>query len=366
MAQTRKMRVAIGDDLFDIPTSFGNYEFVRIIGSGSFSVALLANDRSKNTQYACKVVSRTSLIQGGTFHRFEQEIRLLEMLHHPNIVPIVEVIYDAQMIYVIMEYCSGGELFQYLVDHGRLRDSELRRMFSTIVCAVAHLHSRGIAHRDLKPENILLTARLVPKIGDLGLCRQISGDALMTTPCGSPQYAAPEVLAGKGYDGRASDVWSLGVVLYVMATATMPWRSASHAGLLQEIGTAKFSVPGFVPPLLRDLIRKMIVVDPANRVTIEEVGMDPWLSKESDEFGIEMPLGVTRAASFDRRGSKGFVPKGDGTEHGRGLLKRPGIPQSSSAVQGKARKPGAAIEVLLRKVPPSGRPRPPGLQKLPN
>jgi carbon catabolite-derepressing protein kinase len=363
MAETRKMRVEIGDDLFEIPTSFGIYEFVRVIGSGSFSVALLVTDRSKNTQYACKVVSRTSLMQSGTFHRFEQEIRLLEMLHHPNIVRIVEVIYDAQIIYVVMEYCEGGELFQYLVDHGRLRESELRRMFSSIVCAVAHLHSRGIAHRDLKPENILLTGDCIPKIADLGLCRQVVGDALMTTPCGSPQYAAPEVLTGKGYDGRASDVWSLGVVLFVMATATMPWRSPNHAGLVQEITTAKFTIPGFVPVLLKELIRKMIVVEPGGRATIEEVGRDVWLVKEADELGMELPLGIARAMSFEKSVRKGIGIKGDGGELGKALLRRPGIPQSNSAVQGRGRAP---IDLLLRKVPPSGRPRPPGLQKLPN
>jgi serine/threonine protein kinase len=270
----RKLRVEIGDELVDLPSSFGNYEITKIIGYGSFSVVLLVTDRSKNDQFACKVVSRTFLVQNNTFHRFEQEIRLLEMLHHPNIVPVVDVIYDGGLIFVVMEYCAGGELFQYLVDHGRLPESECRRIFMSICSAVSHLHSRGIAHRDLKPENILLTDELVPKIADLGLCRLVPAHALMMTPCGSPHYAAPEVLSGKAYDGRMSDVWSLGVVLFVMSTATVPWRSTDHSSLFQEMSNGSYSIPAYITPQLRELIQKMMTVNVAERFTIEEVSKE--------------------------------------------------------------------------------------------
>jgi carbon catabolite-derepressing protein kinase len=360
----RHLRVEIGDELVDLPSFFGNYEITKIIGSGAFSVVLLVTDRSKNDQFACKVVSRTFLVQSGTFHRFEQEIRLLEMLHHPNIVPVVDVIYDETLIFVVMEYCAGGELFQYLVDHGRLPESECRRIFASIVGAVSYLHSRGIAHRDLKPENILLTDKFVPKIADLGLCRLVPANALMMTPCGSPQYAAPEVLSGKGYDGRASDVWSLGVVLFVMATATVPWRSTDHSTLFQEICNGSYRIPAYITPQLRELIQKMMNIKVMERSTIEEVTKSQWMANERMEIGIEVPRGVTKAMSFDTRPSGRNLTMGKGDWQGKMVIRNKGIPQSLSGIQGKRTLTGQ-LHGLLRKVPPSGRPKPVGLQKIP-
>jgi carbon catabolite-derepressing protein kinase len=360
----RSLHVEIGDEPVDLPTVFGSYEIVQVIGSGSFSVALLVSDRLHGRSYACKVVSRTSLIRSNTFHRFEQEIRLLEMIHHPNIVTVVDVIYHPNVVFVVMEYCSGGELFQYLVDHGRLREPQCREIFSAIVGAVSYLHSRGIAHRDLKPENILLTDQLVPKIADLGLCHLVTPDSLMMTPCGSPHYAAPEVLTGKGYDGRASDIWSLGVVLYVMATATTPWRSTNNANLFQEISKAKYAMPGFLTPPLKALIRRMMNPTATERPAIAEVAKDSWLTAEDDELGFAVPPpGFPKAMSFDLRASQKPMRK-ELAASGKGIIVRPGVLPSPRVNAAKAASP-VPLDALLRKVPPSGRGKPPGLKKIP-
>jgi serine/threonine protein kinase len=359
----RTTHAEIGNESVDLPTVFGNYEIIRVIGSGAFSVALLVTDRVKGGSYACKVVSRISLIQSNTFHRFEQEIRLLEMMRHPNIVPVVDIIYRDNFIFVVMEYCSGGELFQYLVDHGRLREPQCRQIFSAIVGAVAYLHSRGIAHRDLKPENILLTDQLTPKIADLGLCHLVTEDSLMMTPCGSPQYAAPEVLSGKGYDGRGSDVWSLGVVLYVMATATIPWRSTTNANLFLEISKGEYTVPTFLTPPLRALIRRMMNPNVIERPPITEIAKDGWILAEEDELGFTMPApGVAKAMSFDFRASQRPARK-ELMASGKALITRPALVPSLTMNVGKAAP--VQLEAVLRKVPPSGRARPPGLQKIP-
>jgi serine/threonine protein kinase len=286
------------------------------------------------------------------------------MIHHPNIVTVVEVIYEHTLIFVVMEYCSTGELFQYLIDHGRLREADCRRIFTAVIAAISHLHSRGIVHRDLKPENILLTDHLVPKIADLGLCRLVAPDALMRTPCGSPQYVAPEVLAGKGYDGRASDIWSLGVTLFVMATASLPWRSTDNRALFLEIACGRYSIPGYLTGPLRALIQKMMCPNVAGRFTIEEVARSPWLTAQQDEFGVEVARGVAKAISFDIRVGRAPAGRGAETAVGLALVKRPGIMQAHTI--GQERGPGASpLELLIRKVPSSGRRRSAGVPKEP-
>jgi serine/threonine protein kinase len=263
-----------------------------------------------------------------------------------------------------MEFCSGGELFQYLVDHGRLRENDCRRLFCAIVSAVSYLHSRGIAHRDLKPENILLSDNLVPKIADLGLCHLVTTDSLMTTPCGSPQYAAPEVLSGKGYDGRASDVWSLGVVLFVMATATVPWRSTTQTHLFEEIAQADYNVPGYLTPELRQLIQSMMNPNPAARPTICEISKNVWVVAEADEFGLPVSSGIVKTTSLDYRPQRKSGWKGENLASGKALIVKPSLQASTSLGPGKAAL--APLESLLRRMPPSGgRGKPAGLQKMP-
>jgi carbon catabolite-derepressing protein kinase len=356
------LRVEIGEEDVDIPLTFSSYEVIKVIGTGAFSVAILLHDRVKSTNFACKVVSRNFLLQSGTFHRFEQEIRLLEMIHHPHIVEVVDIIYADNLIFVVMEFCSGGELFQYLVDHGRIRETDCRRLFSAIVSAVSYLHSRGIAHRDLKPENILLSDGLVPKIADLGLCHLVTNDSLMTTPCGSVQYAAPEVLSGKGYDGRASDVWSLGVVLFVMATATVPWRSTTQTHLFEEITQADYNVPGYLTPELRQLIQAMMNPDPAARPAIGEIAKHPWVVAETDEFGLPISTGIVKTTSLECRPARKGLRKG---ESGKSLILKPSL--QTSMTLGPRKVAPAPLEALLRRVPPSGgRGRPAGLQKMPS
>jgi serine/threonine protein kinase len=287
------------------------------------------------------------------------------MIQHPHLVQVIDVIYSETLIFVVMEFCSSGELFQYLVDHGRLREGDCRRLFSAIVSAVAYLHSRGIAHRDLKPENILLGEGLVPKIADLGLCHMVSADTLMTTPCGSPHYAAPEVLSGKGYDGRASDVWSLGVVLFVMATATVPWRSTTQIQLFAEIAQAEYNIPGYLSGDLRALIRSMMNPNAAERPTIGEIAKSPWLSAEETPLELPTVPGITKATSLDYRPARKAAWKGEPQTPGKGLIFRPALIPATTLGQGKPSSV-SPLETLIRRVPTSGRGKPAGLQKMPS
>jgi serine/threonine protein kinase len=340
----------MGEIEVEVPDSFANYDIVRQIGIGGFSAVVLARDRSNGMDYACKIVTRESLTESGTFGRFEQEVRLLEQLRHPNIVPIVDCFFEGNFIFVVMEYCSGGELFQYLVDHGRMRECECRRVFGDIVSAISYIHARGIVHRDIKPENILLDDSLGAKLGDLGLCKLVTAGKLMTTPCGSPIYAAPEVIGGQGYDGKQSDVWSLGVVLYVMATASPPWHYPGGPELFKEVLRADYKLPMYLSVELKALIRSLMNVVATERPTIEEVANHPWLTAvERDELGS---LVVRRGRSMDlARGPPMYADVAR-----RIVIVRPValVPLSSG---GRGHGVEGSLDSLLRKVPPSAKSR---------
>jgi serine/threonine protein kinase len=209
--------------------------------------------------------------------RFERELRLYEQLAHPNIITLIEIVYQPALIYIVMEYCENGDLCQQLQTYGRMDDPCARNVFRQLVNAVHYLHDRGIAHRDIKPENILLGADFSPKLADLGLCHTDAVNHLLSTPCGTPCYASPEIVRGVEYDGRATDVWSMGVVLYAMLTGALPWSLESQAETFHQILEAEFTIPPFVRPRASDLLRGMLVVDPAARLSIREVADSPWI-----------------------------------------------------------------------------------------
>jgi serine/threonine protein kinase len=346
----------VGDSDVEVPDTFATYEIVRQIGVGGFSAVVLVREKATGSEYACKVVTRESLAASGTFARFEQEVRLLEQLRHPNIVPIVECLFEDNFIFVIMEYCSGGELFEFLVKHGRLHEPQCRRLFTDIISAISYIHAHGIAHRDIKPENILLSDSMTAKVGDLGLCKTTNPSKLMTTPCGSPIYAAPEVIGGQGYDGRMCDIWSLGVVLYVMATAIPPWQNLNGVELFKEVSRGEYKVPMYLSPELRALIRAMMNVVPTERPTIDEVANCPWITaSDLNETGMrclrKIPLGdVQRSGGTHVDTAR------------RAVIVRPVsiAPIAIKTAPAARARPGeGTLESLLRKVPPSGRVRVP-------
>ena len=353
--------VNIGGTDIEVPISFGKYEIVKLIGYGSFSVVALVSQKGGKDQYACKICSRRQLIESNTFERFEQEVRLLQSLHHPNIVAVVDVCYDENLIYLLLEYCSNGELFQYIVEHGRLNGPLCQKVFANLVSALVYLHSRDIAHRDLKPENILLTSNNDPKIADFGLCHISSINHLLSTPCGSPFYAPPEIISNEEYDGKAGDVWSLGVVLYMMATGFLPWRDENQAHLFEAIKTADFEVPPFVPAKIADLIRAMMNPVPADRPTMAMILNDPWvreyLDSDSTLIVADFPLRIQQSSpGFAMTAPLNRAPPS--FEHARPQRRRLIVrPTVASANWHSKIGNVQAIESLIRRVPGSGKHR---------
>ena len=324
----------------EIPVKFGKYDYVRTIGSGSFSVVALIVDRQTNSQYACKICSRQLLLEKNIFDRFEREVRIMQSLKHPSLVALEDVVFDSQLIYLVMEYCFNGELFQVIADQGRFQENVARRIFTQIVEGMIYIHSRDIAHRDLKPENILLDHDMNAKITDFGLCHPVDSNTLLTTPCGSPFYAPPEIISNQPYDGKKSDVWSLGVVLYTLVTGALPWQESNQAQLFRQIMDADYRIPRYLSPTLRDLISRLIRADPNDRPTMEEIAQHPWVAEGLEEYESSRMSFVASEAAARKAVSSMRRP----------LIVRPNIP---NAVMNTSSFGGSKVQSLIRRVPSS-------------
>jgi serine/threonine protein kinase len=270
------LRLELGSTEADVPVLFSSYEILRVIGTGSFSTVCLVVDRSTDREYACKIVSRRCLAGGGAFARFEQEVRLLPSLVHPNIVRFEQVLYHPELIFVLMEHCPNGDLFTYIVENGVLPEHEARELFAQILSAVHFLHSKGIVHRDLKPENVLLDEFRHAKLGDFGFCHMVGAQTLLKTRCGSPFYAPPEIIARQPYDGRIADVWSLGIMLFTMVTGSLPWSTSNQVALFKEIAEGCIDIPSTVSPRLREMLIGMLQRNPAERTTTAQLLGSAW------------------------------------------------------------------------------------------
>lgn len=280
------IQATIDGHLIEIPKNIGKYEYVGKIGEGSFSVVVLVTYKSKF--YACKVCSRNILVEIGMFERFEQEVRVMQTLNHPNIVKLEDIIFEDRLIFLIMEYCEKGELFNHIVDHGALPHFFIKKLLQQLASALAYIHNHGVVHRDLKPENILFDSNYNAKLVDFGFCQQTSTNQLLSTPCGSSFYASPEIAANEPYDGKKSDMWSLGVVLFIMATGRLPWTEQNHINLLKQITNADYKIPRSVPDDIRQLILMLMTRDPDSRPTAEEfLNVDFFSEVKTPDEGAE-------------------------------------------------------------------------------
>jgi carbon catabolite-derepressing protein kinase len=188
---------------------------------------------------------------------------------------------------MVLEY-AGGELFDYIVNHGKLVETQARKFFQQIVCAVEYCHRHKIVHRDLKPENLLLDDQQNVKIADFGLSNIMTDGNFLKTSCGSPNYAAPEVISGKLYAGPEVDVWSCGVILYVLLVGRLPFDDEYIPTLFKKIAAGNYSTPSYLSPGATSLIRKMLMVNPVHRITIPELRTDPWFTRDLPPY-LELP-----------------------------------------------------------------------------
>ncbi|KAJ4306090.1 Protein kinase [Collariella sp. IMI 366227] len=261
----------------------GAYNIIKTLGEGSFGKVKLAVHRGTGQQVALKIISRKNLISRDMQGRVEREIEYLQLLRHPHIIKLYTVIKTGAEIIMVLEF-AGGELFDYIVQNGKMHEAEARRFFQQMLCAVEYCHRHKIVHRDLKPENLLLDDNLNVKIADFGLSNIMTDGNFLKTSCGSPNYAAPEVIGGKLYAGPEVDVWSCGVILYVLLVGRLPFDHEHIPTLFAKIARGSYIVPTWMSPGAAALIKKMLVVNPVQRATIEEIRQDPWFLEELPSY----------------------------------------------------------------------------------
>lgn len=277
---------------------FGEYHLVRTLGEGEFGLVKLGVRRAaagpEANQVAIKLIRKETVPQGSArLVKVYREINALKRCHHPNIVKLEDVLQDHHHIGIILDFASGGEMYNYLQSKRHLDENEGARLFAQLVSGVHYLHSKGIVHRDLKLENLLLDNKRNIVITDFGFANSFTKGRrgehyLMQTSCGSPCYAAPElVLSDKPYDGRMVDVWSCGVILYAMLSGYLPWdddpnnpESEDVSRLYRYITTTPLKFESYVSPQARDLLRQVLVPNPGRRLPLSNVRRHTWLSGE--------------------------------------------------------------------------------------
>nr|XP_054758286.1 MAP/microtubule affinity-regulating kinase 3-like isoform X2 [Lytechinus pictus] len=212
-----------------------------------------------------------------------REVKIMKLLDHPNIVKLFEVIETDKTLYLAMEYASGGEVFDYLVAHGRMKEKEARAKFRQIVSAVQYCHQKRVVHRDLKAENLLLDKDLNIKIADFGFSNEFTIGCKLDTFCGSPPYAAPELFQGKKYDGPEVDVWSLGVILYTLVSGSLPFDGQNLKELRERVLRGKYRIPFYMSTDCENLLKRFLMLNPAKRAMLEMIMKDKWMNAGFEE-----------------------------------------------------------------------------------
>lgn len=257
--------------------SIGHYVLMKTIGEGTFGKVKLGTHILTGERVAVKVLEKERIVDIADVERVAREIHILKLIRHcRHIIQLYEIIETPRQLYLIMEYACGGELFDYIVQHGRAEEREACRFFHQILAGVERVHAMNVVHRDLKPENLLLDDRGDIKIVDFGLSNTHEDDQLLQTACGSPCYAAPEMIAGQRYVPCRVDIWSCGVILFALVCGYLPFEDQNHAELYKKILNADYEMPDFVSPEVADLIRGVLTTDPEKRLTLDGIRQHVW------------------------------------------------------------------------------------------
>ena len=290
-----------------------NYKLGRVLGQGAFAKVKLATHSKENSKWAVKVISRRSLSATDS-ESLQKEMSILQKVAHKNIVRTKEIYDTPNFTYIVMECMTGGELFDRIVDLGSYTELEAKTAFWDIMSAIAYCHSHGVVHRDLKPENILYNSadsNADLKLADFGLADVINSDQMLHASCGTPSYIAPEILKGKEY-GKEVDIWSAGVILYILICGFPPFYADDDVSLFKNIKSGEFE---YTEPYwddaseeVKDLINSMLVVDPTKRITADGAMKHQWLSDDFPHKTVHMASSVDNLKKYNaRRRLKGAV-----------------------------------------------------------
>mmetsp|Transcript_15709 Transcript_15709/g.28688 ORF Transcript_15709/g.28688 Transcript_15709/m.28688 type:complete len:466 (+) Transcript_15709:4590-5987(+) len=257
-----------------------NYRVIRQIGIGSFGKVKLAIHIPTNRKVAVKVLDKSLLKKMRAQDKVLRELEILRMCRSPHVVKLLEVQCTANKYFIVMEYMSGGDLYTLLERKVKIKESEARTLLQQIVAGLAHCLSLNICHRDIKLENLLLDSDNNVKICDFGFARVCPDGDFCKTMCGTPNYCAPEVLANENYYGSASDIWSLGVVLYALLVGRLPFEDVNVSSLYAKASKGSYSEPRHVSNSVKHLIRQMLDPNPATRITLDEVQAHAWFKRK--------------------------------------------------------------------------------------
>ncbi|XP_026457085.1 CBL-interacting protein kinase 18-like [Papaver somniferum] len=257
------------------------YELGRVLGQGTFAKVYYARNLQSGQSVAIKVIDKDKVMKVGLIEQIKREISIMKLVRHPNVVQLYEVMATRTKIYFAVEYCKGGELFNK-VAKGKLKEDVARKYFQQLVSAVDFCHSRGVYHRDLKPENLLLDDNGNLKVSDFGLsalAESTRQDGLLHTTCGTPAYVAPEVISRHGYDGVKADIWSCGVILFVLLAGYLPFQDANLMEMYRKIGRGEFKFPNWFPADVRRLLSKILIPNPYERISMAKIMESSWFRK---------------------------------------------------------------------------------------
>ncbi|PWN29491.1 Pkinase-domain-containing protein [Jaminaea rosea] len=281
------------------PPNIGPWQLGKLIGQGASGRVRLAQHAQTGQQAAVKIVPRQLLASSrmslGEMSQkqdkltlgIEREIVIMKLIEHPNLLGLWDVYETSKELFLVMEYVAGGELFDHLVAKGRLRPHEARAYFRQIIFGVDYCHRFNICHRDLKPENLLLDgSKRVVKVADFGMAALQPVERMLETSCGSPHYASPEIVSGKSYKGSASDIWSCGIILFALLCGRLPFDDPNITRLLHKVRDGRFDMPDALEPAAKDLIWRMLEVDPEKRYKMSDIIRHPWFTNNGAESSV--------------------------------------------------------------------------------
>ena len=265
------------------------YEIKGILGKGTFSKVKLGINKITNEKVAIKIIDKQLALNKNNNERIKREISILKNCYHPNIIKVLDIKEDSNNYYFLMEYCHYGELFIHIVNNKHLDEKQSSFYFFQLINGLHYLHINNIIHRDLKPENLLLAKGKILKIIDFGLSNYSQENQYLNTPCGSPSYASPEMIKGKKYNGFLADIWSCGVILYIMLCGYLPFDGFTNNDLFKKILKCKVNYPNSIDKSAVDLMKNILVANPNKRYDINKIKLHPFYLKGRNIFKQKYP-----------------------------------------------------------------------------
>ena len=288
------------------PYRVGNYLIKNTLGSGTFGKVKLGIYIPTKEKVAIKIIEKSKMTEKDDLVRLEREFEMLAQFNHPNLIMVSEIFESDNNYYTVMDYCEEGELFNYIVKNKYLSEEESAFFYYQLINGLEYIHSLGIVHRDLKPENLLLTKDHILKIIDFGLSNYFKEgqSRYLYTPCGSPCYASPEMVTGNSYDGIMIDVWSTGIILFAMLCGYLPFEDKNNEKLFKKIAECKIEYPEYISEEAKDLMKQIIVPNPKERITINDIKKHNFYKRGKQLFDKEFTIQFISDVDFTNNKNK--------------------------------------------------------------